>query len=371
MSEFEVRAEVPESGVPAEACRVDHSVTPADVSAAQATSGGAVTAAVGSHLITPDPLPRQDREIPGENTVRQRNLHSAQLVADWLASLTDATEKTYRLVVNEFIEWGKPLGVDLLNARRADIDRYRRWLRNPHRARGVSAETTVAKKLSALSSFYRYVITETDGSVLAASPVANVTRPRIANITHREGLTAEEAKAMLALSRQREPMHAALVHLLLSTGMRVSEACRADVASLGRDGDARVITVIRKGGKRARLPLSHDCSAVLDSYLAGSVSRSEPLLRTARGRLSRSKAYRIVAELGRAVAPDKTIGPHSLRHTAATLAIKAGAPLWRVQEMLDHSDLSTTMRYFHASDSLDESAVHVLAKVLTDEEGCS
>lgn len=345
-----------------------HLLTCDDVLAAQMECAARVGATVGNHSLTLESLRAGSQERPRPGDVSQRNLHSERLVEDWLASLSTATEQTYRRVLEEFIAWARPLEVELLSARRPDIDRYRKWLRNPHRAAGVSAETTVAKKLSALSSFYRYVIRESDGATLTASPVANVARPRIANITHREGLSLNEAKAMLALSRQRKPMHATLAHLLLSTGMRVSEACMVNVASLGRDGDTRVVTVVRKGGKRARLPLSPDCCDVVDSYLDGLVDRSGPLLRTSRGRLSRYEAYRIIAELGHMVAPDKTIGPHSCRHTAATLAIEAGAPLWRVQEMLDHSDLRTTMRYFHASDSLTGSAVHVLADVLADNE---
>jgi site-specific recombinase XerD len=290
---------------------------------------------------------------------------------DWFASLgSPETERTYRFVFGEYVDWCATVDVDPSTPTRGDIDRYRRWLRNPHRARGVCSTVTVAKKLSALSSFFRYAIDD-DLSPIAVSPVRRVDRPRVANVSHSEGLTASEARAFLAVSTASdEPMHAALAHLLLSTGMRVSEACTADVGSLGRDGDARIVTVVRKGSEKHRLPLSTTCCAALDRYLAPrQAPKDAPLLVTRRGRLSRSEAYRIVARLAAEAGVRGAVGPHRLRHTAATMAIQAGAPLWRVQEMLGHSDLRTTMRYFHAVDSLGESAVHVLDRALTGDGG--
>lgn len=338
------------------------------VNRGEAPEGGVIPTVGGISPLGMQP----DEALPQASPAsRIRNTYSAQspdgtlaaLRDDWLASKSPATETTYRWVFDEYAAWCAGVEVDPLAARRGDVDRYRRWLRNPHRARGVSSETTVAKKLAALSSFYRYAIAES--GLMEHSPVEHVDRPRVANITHREGLTAIEARRLLAVSLAAEPMHAALVHLLLSTGMRVSEACSADVTALGRDGESRIITVRRKGGRRARLPLTASCGTALDGHVAG--RRDGPLLVTSRGRLSRQEAYRIVHRLAVEVAPDKTIGPHSLRHTAATLAIEAGAPLWRVQAMLDHSDLRTTMRYFHAVDSLQESAVHLLDKALRGE----
>ena len=330
----------------------------------------------GENSLPPRSLPETSASGPQQNTHSEHATIAAvaaeleRLRDDWFARFdSPETEATYRFVFGEFVDWCATVDVDPLTARRGDIDRYRRWLRNPHRARGVSSRVTVAKKLSVLSSFYNYVIEETDG-LLARSPVRKVDRPKVANISHREGLTDVEARAFLRASlADPEPMHAALAHLLLSTGMRVSEACTANIGALGRDGDSRIITVERKGGKKARLALTPACCAALDGYLAGrQVSPDAPLLATARGRLSRSEAYRIVDRLATVAGAGRKVGPHTLRHTAATLAIKAGAPLWRVQEMLGHADLRTTMRYFHAVDSLNESAVHVLADVLKQEE---
>lgn len=279
---------------------------------------------------------------------------------DWLAAQSSAqTVTTYRWALDEYTRWCDRNEVDVLGARRADVDRFRQWLRNPSRPGGVCSETTVAKKLSALSSFYSYAVLETE---LEHSPVANVRRPRVANTTTREGLTVVEAQALLAASIADGPMPAALVHVLLSTGVRVSEACSADVRHLGHDRGQRTLSVVRKGGKKDRLPVPPPYIDVLDAYLAGRVDGA--LLQTSRGRLSRQEAYRIVSRLAAKVAPEKTIGPHSLRHTAATLAIDGGAPIWRVQQMLGHADIRTTMRYHHASGSLDDSAVHILAAAL-------
>lgn len=272
---------------------------------------------------------------------------------------------TYKASFDEFAHWCDRHDVDTLAARRADVDRFRQWLRNPSRRGGVCAESTVAKKLSVLSSFYSYVVLETN--LMENSPAEHVRRPRVANTTNRESLTAAEARALLAVSLREGPMEAALVHLLLSTGVRVSEACTANTRQLGHERGQRTLTVTRKGGKKDRLPIPHPYVDVLDVYLGGRAGgRDGALLRTTRGRLSRQEAYRIVARLAVTAAPDKAIGPHSLRHTAATLAIDGGAPIWRVQQMLGHADIRTTMRYHHASGSIDDSAVHVLAATLRE-----
>ena len=285
--------------------------------------------------------PRQSRNSGFETEVKFRT--TAEIVDEWLLSQRSAqTEETYRRLIREWLGWCTGKHLDPRDARRRDIDAYRKHLHSRDRVGGPISDATESQHLSALSSFYRYAAEEHD---LEYNPVARVKRPRLDNaISRRHFLTLEEARAVLAASITTGPRASALVHLLLATGARVSEICNADISSLGWDSDGnRALLVVRKGGRRGDLPILPHYWAVIDTYLGGRVSG--PILLTERGRMCRQTAYRTVRAVAYTVAPTKMIGPHSLRHTAATLALDDGTPIQEVQGMLGHSDSRTTSRY--------------------------
>jgi site-specific recombinase XerD len=287
---------------------------------------------------------------------------SGSVVDNWLVAQTSPlTTSTYRQVFARFTAWCGTNQVDILEARRPDIDRYRQ-----HLASHVGS-VTLAKHLSALASFYTYAAQD---GLLEHSPVANVKRPRVANESRRDGLTLAEARDLLAVSIAAGPRDAALVHLLLSTGARVSEACSATVGSLGWtvDGD-RGLRVVRKGGKTAVIPIHEPYWSVIDLYLQGRpTAAATPLLGSGETPLNRHAAYRIVSRLAKRVAAKKRIGPHSLRHTAATLALDAGVELLEVQEMLGHANPATTQRYDRARASRGRAASRALGELLARDE---
>ena len=251
-----------------------------------------------------------------------------------------ATGATYRFGIDRWFAWCDAQGVEVFAARRADVDRYRHALLN-----SVSRRT-LAKNLSIISAFYRHVVQEGD-TLLEHNPVQNVRRPKVARTSKREGLTAQEARTLRAASLERGPRTAALVHVLLGTAVRVSEAVGARTDALGWwDGD-RVLHVVRKGGADARLVIQPADWAVLERYLATRAEVAERwLLATTGGRrMSRQTAYREIRELADSVVVRKRIGPHALRRTAATLALDAGQPIQEVQALLGHASSATTQLY--------------------------
>ncbi len=147
---------------------------------------------------------------------------------------------------------------------------------------------------------------------------------------------------------------AALVELLYASALRVSELCGADVDDIDRD--RRTVRVVGKGRKERVVPYGSPAAHALDAYLA----RGRPALAArgsgtpalfvgARGaRLGARSAYDVVA---RVVAPavGQSVGPHTLRHSAATHLLDGGADLRTVQEMLGHASLGTTQIYTHVS----------------------
>ena len=167
-----------------------------------------------------------------------------------------------------------------------------------------------------------------------------------------------------------------MVRLLLHNALRVDEACAADVADLGEDSGHRVLRVVRKGGRKAKIPLTPATAAALEAYLAVRAQRagigewrqlSGPLLATATGgRLRQGHLWELVRRLARTagIGAWEQLSPHCLRHSAIT-SLDAGASLRDVQDYASRKDPRTTRRYDHSRDSLDRNAAYTVAACLT------
>lgn len=246
-------------------------------------------------------------------------------------------------------------GTDPLGAIRAHVDAWARNLEASGRA-----PSTVARNLATLSSFYRYAVAE---GALAASPVANVRRPHVPDESPTLGLDRDELRALMAAAEEAGPRDSALVGLLGLLGLRVSAACDATMADLATERGHRTITTRGKGGKVLRRTLPAQLAATIDELTAGQTDG--PILRANDGSpMDRHDAARIVARLTRAAGIDKRITPHSLRHTAATNYLDAGAPLHTVQDALGHADPRTTRRYDRGRRALERDPAYLLAGYL-------
>ena len=155
-----------------------------------------------------------------------------------------------------------------------------------------------------------------------------------------------------------------MVCLLLLNGLRVSEVCTAHVEDIAVERGHRVLTVERKGGRRDLVPLAARTAAAVEEHI-DKRSDGPLLLANDGGPLNRFQATRVIRRLTRAADIDKSISPHSLRHTAVTLALDAGVPLRDVQDMAGHADPRTTRRYDRARMSLDRHATYTLASYLS------
>jgi integrase/recombinase XerD len=116
----------------------------------------------------------------------------------------------------------------------------------------------VHRRLSALSSFYRYCAAH---DLIGRVPTDGVARPAVdPDYTATVGLDRDQARALLAAADADTGVQAlrtaAVVRLLLHNALRVDEACAADVADLGEDSGHRVLRVVRKGGWKAKIPLT-------------------------------------------------------------------------------------------------------------------
>lgn len=290
------------------------------------------------------------------------------LTEDWLMSQRQpSTAVPYRHAITAFFTWCEHRGTDPLTARRRDIDAYRHHLMGSYRSGGPLSPSTTARHLSTISSWYRFGIFE---GQLEVNPVLAVKRPVVDADSKTQGLSLDEAAAMLAASVAAGPRTGAVLHLLLSTGARVSEMCAATTSDLGWDDDsARTVRIVRKGGKEARVSVQPILWAPVQHYLEERPKGPDgPLLATERGAMARSTAWRIVSELAAEVVPRKRIHPHSLRHTAATLALDLGQPIQEVQQMLGHKAVATTVRYDRARASRGRAGWRALGQALAGTE---
>jgi integrase len=150
------------------------------------------------------------------------------------------------------------------------------------------------------------------------------------------------------------------IPLLALNGLRVSEACGANVEALALERGHRTLTVLRKGGKVVTVPLAPRTARATD--LAVGERCEGPIFLDHYGhRLDRHAAARVVRRVGRRAGINKTVGPHTRRHAFITAALDAGVPLRAVQEAASHADPRTTMLYDRARVSLDRHATYIVA----------
>jgi len=292
----------------------------------------------------------------------QRHGH---IIAAWkLAQSSPHTLRAYSRSMTDFCQWLDGRGMDLLTVKRPVIDGYRHTL--------AGAPATVAAKLAALSSFYRYALSA--DAITGGNPVELVKRPKVdADHSSTEGLTKDQARALLTAARADGPRSHALVSLLLFTGVRLSEALNASTADYGHDTGHRTLSIRRKGGKDGRVAVPAPAVEALNAYLgttgrelvAGTAGVGLPLFTTATGkRWASSEAFRTVQRLAKAAGIEGQISPHSLRHTFATLALDAGTALHDLQDSMGHADPRTTRRYDRARGTLAKAAGYDVARVL-------
>lgn len=307
-----------------------------------------------------------DLALPDPSDVGTDRDEWGALIAAWLGNrrLSDHTRRAYHRDVTEWIAWCRYNQLHPLDARWTHVNAYARRLEEHDGA----APTTVARKLSGVSSWYAFLIKM---EVTATNPVVLADRPR----TDRDhsstvGLTLPQVHALLAACEQRRPgsdtrdRDRVILTLLADLGLRVSEVTGANVDDLGHDRDHRVLSFVGKGGKPRRRSLDPGTSAALDRYLALRGTPTDgPLFVTDTGRrITRDAVARMLRSVARRAAlPQwREISPHSLRHSFATAARNEGVPLEEVQDAMGHADPRTTRRYDRDRYALDRDPSHVV-----------
>jgi integrase/recombinase XerD len=311
--------------------------------------------------------PSQITSQPSSEVVTTANL--LEVFAEFLdidVSAGDAasdTLNTYRRQVQQFVEWCDRKKINPAEVTKDDIKHYRRWMVEKKKFKPA----TIALKLSVVKRFYQAAV---EKGLIAINPAVGVKPPRekrdpAERITYLE--KAEVEKFLEAIPQDgtlKTARDKALLAIMALEGPRTVELHRANISDLVRQGGNLGIRV--EGKRNIRIvPLTPDIANILMNYLEAreengeALKPSSPLFiavgnRAGGERISRRGIRLIVDNYLKQTAlkqtPGRTISAHSLRHTAGTLALRSGAELRQVQDLLGHADPRTTCIYAHVAD---------------------
>ncbi len=255
--------------------------------------------------------------------------------------VSEHTIRAYEKDINTFLE-----GSSIEDVKDSDVLDVRGFVADQV-SRGLN-RSTVSRRLSSVRSFFNYLcregLMERNPAKLVPSPRKQVNPPRFLSVDDAFGLVESPDGDDLLRSRDK-----AILELLYSSGIRVSELSSLDVNSINLD--ERILTVRGKGRKERIVPVGDVAVSALNAYIAEKEKagmKGKPLfINKNGGRLTERSVRRIVVKYARAFGLQGKVGPHTLRHTFATHLLHEGADLRVIQELLGHESLSTTQKYTH------------------------
>jgi len=239
--------------------------------------------------------------------------------------------------------------MQVLHPRALTLAVLRSWLAQQAALGGQ--RSSLARRAAAARAFTAWLVrtgcAEADAGARLVSPKARRSLPGVLSVDQAE-------KLIEAGPEDGDLLDRAVLEVLYATGIRVSELCGLDVDDIDRV--RRTVRVLGKGGKQRTVPLGEPALAAVDGWLAGgrplrATGNSGPaLFLGVRGkRLDPRSVRRLLDRRLEAAGLGVHIGPHGLRHSAATHLLEGGADLRTVQEILGHATLATTQIYTHVS----------------------
>jgi integrase/recombinase XerC len=237
-----------------------------------------------------------------------------------------------------------------------ELIHLRSWLANQQVKGG--ARTTLSRRAVSVRLFTKWAVKNKylakDVAATLATPKGHRTLPEVLDIA--DAKTAMDSLATRA-AEEETPISlrdVAMVELLYATGARVAELCGLDVSDI--DYDRQTIRVLGKGNKERSIPLGNPAMKALNVWLKegrdsikNSLSGNAVFLGARGKRIDQRTVRTVVYNALQAIEGIERMGPHALRHSAATHLLEGGADLRTVQEILGHASLATTQIYTHVS----------------------
>ncbi|HEX2060763.1 MAG TPA: tyrosine recombinase XerC [Thermoanaerobaculia bacterium] len=264
-----------------------------------------------------------------------------------ITAYRDDLESFIGFLCNDYMTMGR----DQLELRRVDHLTIRSYL--AHLSRRKLSRASVARHLSALRTFFKYLVRE---GIVEANPARTVATPK----REKHLPTVLQTSDVALLLEQPDPSTTlglrdkAWLELLYASGLRISELVNIDIDDL--ELRARLVKVHGKGSKERIVPFGSKAEAALRAWLAvrGELAHDvdeQAVFVNYRGKKITTRSVRRLFDVYlRRAALQSGVSPHTLRHSFATHLLNAGADLRGIQELLGHASLSTTQKYTHLND---------------------
>lgn len=269
-------------------------------------------------------------------------------------NLSVHTIRAYLGDLTSLLEHVEKIGLE--NISQLELSHLRSWLANLQ-VKGAS-RTTISRRAVSVRLFTKWALKNkyiaTDIGVSLATPKGHRTLPEVLGID--DAKLAMDSMATRA-AEEETPMSlrdVAMVEILYASGARVAELCGLNLADI--DYNRQTIQVLGKGNKERVIPIGNPAMRALKKWLEDgralmmNEKSEKAVFLGARGKRIDQRAVRgVVYEALSAIEGIERMGPHALRHSAATHLLEGGADLRTVQEILGHASLATTQIYTHVS----------------------
>ncbi len=283
---------------------------------------------------------------------------SAELIAQYeehlalVRNLSDNSIRGYVSDLQSFLSHMEKLNIEEFS--QLELTHVRSWLANVQST--GAARSTMARRIVSIRAFTYWAASQgwipTDIGSMLAIPKPQRHLPEILNVDDAAQVIASLETQLAEMPTDLHRRDLAMVEVLYASGIRVSELCGLNLSDI--DTSRNTLQVIGKGNKQRVVPLGIPAMKALQSWL--NISRpnlvsDESMNAVFLGSRGKRIDQRTVREVvyGAMKAVGSTMGPHGLRHTAATHLLEGGADLRTVQEILGHSSLATTQIYTHVS----------------------
>lgn len=255
------------------------------------------------------------------------------------------TIKSYKNDLNKYQKYFKSKTID--NIYEKDIKDYLKYLKNEK-----NELKTISHNISTLRSFYKFLLIEKKTN---QNPMEWIEIPKTKKSIPKT-LSFEEINALLDIKLENNYSYRnkAMLELMYSSGLRVSELINVKIHDI--DNESCVIRIMGKGSKERIIPLGDYAIKYVDIYLKEHRNKlikkeyNDYLFLNNHGnKMTRQGFFKIIKNLAKEQKIKTEFSPHTLRHSFATHLLDGGADLRSIQEMLGHSDISTTQIYTHVS----------------------
>lgn len=260
------------------------------------------------------------------------------------------TIESYKNDLMKFYEFSKERKIQIHNIRKETMKEYLSYLKDLD-----MNEKSISRNISCIRSFYKFLLIEkvvtNNPSEFIELPKLKKSLPTVLSLQEVERLLDIEVKDAYTARNK------AMLELMYATGLRVSELVNLKLGDI--DLEEEIIRTMGKGSKERIIPMGDYAKIALDEYIYGyrmtlmkNKTTDALFLNNHGNKMTRQGFFKMIKNLAKEKQITTNFSPHTLRHSFATHLLDSGADLRSIQELLGHSDISTTQIYTHVSNQL-------------------